>query len=190
MAADTLIKQRTPAATGDADKGQIGDGKDFISGRFLTQPVAACSLCRWFDTFRIRSGGWRRLCRFSGKLNPLPGADAACHFLQGMWNPDDVNIGIAPAGGLTGDKSGHTLQIPNLLRPCNGLDHSQDGQKVARHSTAIHAYADIYGNKALHIGRAQRPHDREAAAASVRPGSVGVLPFCFNHPELTEVHHV
>ena len=73
------------------------------------------------------------------------------------------------------------------MRPCNGLACSQDGQKVAIDSTAIHAYADKNGNQALYIGRAQRPHVREAAAASLRPGSVCTLPFCFNNPELSEV---
>lgn len=105
-----------------------------------------------------------------------------CHFLHGEWDRIDEVL------GLTQREDAGKLAIPNLVRPCNGLDHSQDGQKVARHSTAIHSLADTIGKRFDHIGGAQRPVYREGLAASLRPGSVVALPFAFKKPNLSEAH--
>ena len=144
----------------------------------LDYPQVACPKCVFYELIRRKTGHIYALCHLWGEKNRQQGCG---HFLHGSWERLDEIL------GLTDGKSKNNLDFPNLMRPCDGLDRSQDGQKVAIDSTAIHAYADKSGNKALHIGRAQRPHVREAAAASSRPGSVGALPFYFNHPELDEV---
>lgn len=165
------LKQRTPGCDpGHGGKNSFYGRLENIQKYKASQPVC-CLQCAFHELIPLRGGHNRQLCHFTGEKNPLPG-QYGCHFLPGQWDAERINY-------LTPHEVKGRLGFPNLVRPCNGLDHSQDGQKVARHSTAIHAYADINGNRALHIGRAQRPHDREAAAASLRPGSVGALPFCF-----------
>ena len=174
------LKQRTPGG----DPGREPKNKSAFNEREFRQssdnPQVACPKCAWYELITKRKGHVYGLCHFTGLKNPQPG-QAGCHFIYGRWEDIDSIL------GLTQGKSVNNLDFPNCMRPCNGLDRSQDGQKVAKDSTAIHAYADKNGKKALHIGRAQRPHVREAAAASYRPGSVGALPFYFNHPELYEV---
>lgn len=154
------------------------NGEDYRHS--INNPQVACPKCAFYELIRRKKGYVYGLCHFTGLRHPQPGQDG-CRFIPGCWENIDSIL------GLTQGRSINNLDFPNLVRLCSGLDCSQDGQKVAIDSTAIHAYADKNGNQALQIGRAQRPHVREAAAASLRPGSVGALPFCVNHPELSEV---
>ena len=125
-----------------------------------------CISCRFYAEIPLKTGRIRRLCRLNGECNPSIRM-AGCVF---------VRAAQGEIGGLTESSYPNKLNFPNCKRPCNRL--APQGQKVALHTSAIHAFAENIG-RTLHIGGAQRPHDREAAAASYRPGSVVAPPFCF-----------
>ena len=170
------LKQQAPI--GGLGQAGMEYGKHESSGVAQFQQ-GVCVGCAFYEVITRKRGHVHGLCHFTGMRNPLPGQDG-CSFLAGKWEAIDELLGLTWRG------SANRLNVPILARPSSGLACSQDRQKAAT-NTAIHAYADKNGNKALHIGRAQRPHVREAAAASLRPGSVCTLPFCFNNPELSEV---
>ena len=169
-----MTNKNAPCRLSGGSNGGIRDTlyKKYVNPKYR---AAQCFLCRFYAEICLQSGHVRRLCRLNGEKNPTVKM-AGCVFERAVQGD---------FGGLTAPQWNGKVIFPNYERPCSGL--APKGHKVALQSAANHVFADKCGNKTLHIGRAQRPHVREAAAASHRPGSVVALPFCFNNPELSEV---
>lgn len=97
---------------------------------------------------------------------------------------------IAPAKGLTGEKSGHTLQIPNHMRPCAGLSIlPKNGIKSARHIAEIHSTADKHGNGLNHIGKSESSSIGDDWRL-IWPGRLSGLPFFAPKSQPYEVQNV
>lgn len=154
-----LLNARTPGDTPGHDENIYKVTSDRNNSQNPSPAQSfTCRQCAFYEVIARKRGYRYGLCHFTGLHDPQPGQNG-CHFMPGKWEDIDSIL------GLTSSESKTILDFPNQVRLCKSLAHSQDGQKIARHTTAIHALADNVGKWFEHIGEFTRPGSGNTRAA-------------------------